>query len=227
MSRKLVLALFAAVVCFGVLPGATSAQGSTVTLNGTAKVTTADIMASNGVIHIIDTVLMPPTMMSSTMAATSMMSGTMAATMMNATMSSTMAATSMMNSTMAATMAPAMSSTMAATMNGTMAAGSQTIADIVVGNPDFSTLLAALKAANLVDVFTKPGTYTVFAPTNEAFAAALKSNNMTAASLLADVPTLTKILTYHVVAKKLVAADLIKLTSVTTLNGADIQIAVK
>jgi len=107
-----------------------------------------------------------------------------------------------------------------------MAAGSQTIADIVVGNPDFSTLLAALKAANLVDVFTKPGTYTVFAPTNEAFAAALKSNNMTAASLLADVPTLTKILTYHVVAKKLVAADLIKLTSVTTLNGADIQIAV-
>ena len=111
---------------------------------------------------------------------------------------------------------------MAATMAGTAL---PTIADVVAGNPDFSTLLEVLKAAKLADMFTKPGTYTVFAPTNEAFAAALKMMGQTAAQLEAQPAILTKVLTYHVLGKVVLAADLMKLTNVTTVEGEDIAVS--
>ncbi len=222
MLRKLVTTVLAfLVVCAAMVAvQPTQAQG-TLTLNGTVKVVKADIIASNGVIHIIDSVLLPPAMMSATMSGTmAMMAPTMSGTM--AMMAPTMSGTMMMAPTMSGTMA------MAATMSGTMTmTTTKTIAELAVATPELSTLVAALTAANLVDTFSKPGNFTVFAPTNDAFAKAMTSMSMTAAQVMADVPTLTNILTYHVVPQVLKAADLVKLTSVKTLQGATITLAVK
>jgi LPXTG-motif cell wall-anchored protein len=105
----------------------------------------------------------------------------------------------------------------------------QTIAEIASGNPDFSTLVAALGAADLVgpfDACTDAKT-TVFAPTNAAFAAALTKLGLTAEQLLADKELLTSVLTYHVVAGEVDAAKVVTLTKATTLNGADIKISVQ
>ena len=98
-----------------------------------------------------------------------------------------------------------------------------TIVDIAAGNPDFSTLVAAVKAAGLVETLSGEGPFTVFAPTNEAFA---KLPEGKVDSLLADIPTLKKILTYHVVAGKVMAADVVGLDSATTVQGDDVKIAV-
>jgi len=105
---------------------------------------------------------------------------------------------------------------------------SQTIAEIATGNPEFSTLVAALGAADLVGPFDScdDAKTTVFAPTNAAFAAALTSLGMTADELLADKELLTSVLTYHVVAGAVDAATVVTLTKATTLNGKDITIAV-
>jgi uncharacterized surface protein with fasciclin (FAS1) repeats len=84
-----------------------------------------------------------------------------------------------------------------------------TIVDIAVGNEDFSTLVAAVQAAGLVDALNGEGPYTVFAPTNEAFAAALEALGISAEDLLADTETLTSILLYHVVEGKVMAADVV------------------
>ena len=73
---------------------------------------------------------------------------------------------------------------------------SQTIVDLAVGNPDFSTLVAALKAAGLVETLQGSGPFTVFAPTNAAFA---KIPAATLTGLLADVPALKAVLLRHVV----------------------------
>ncbi|MFZ4720233.1 MAG: fasciclin domain-containing protein [Ilumatobacteraceae bacterium] len=104
----------------------------------------------------------------------------------------------------------------------------QTIAEIATGNPDFSTLVAALTAADLVGPFDScdDAKTTVFAPTNDAFAAALSSLGMTADQLLADKDLLTSVLTYHVVAGEVDAATVVTLDKATTLNGKDIKIAV-
>lgn len=206
MLRKLFAAVLIGLIALALLPSRTSAQAVTVTLNGTVKVVTADIIASNGVVHVIDGVLVPPAAptMAATMSATNMWAATMPATM-NAMSAATMAAT------------------MSATMQGTQA---PSIADIVASNPDFSILLAALQAAGLTDTFAKPGTYTVFAPTNEAFTAFLKAQNMSAADALGNKTLLTSVLTYHVLGTVVKAADLAKLTSVTTLNGAAITVSV-
>ena len=98
-----------------------------------------------------------------------------------------------------------------------------TIVDIAAGNPDFSTLVAAVKAAGLVETLSGDGPFTVFAPTNEAFA---KLPEGKVDSLLADIPTLKKILTYHVVAGKVMAADVVGLNNATTVQGDDVKIAV-
>ena len=98
-----------------------------------------------------------------------------------------------------------------------------TIVDVAAGNPDFSTLVAAVKAAGLVETLSGEGPFTVFAPTNEAFA---KLPEGKVDSLLADIPTLKKILTYHVVAGKVMAADVVGLNSATTVQGDDVKIAV-
>jgi len=98
-----------------------------------------------------------------------------------------------------------------------------TIVDIAAGNPDFSTLVAAVKAAGLVETLSGDGPFTVFAPTNEAFA---KLPEGKVDSLLADIPTLKKILTYHVVAGKVMAADVVELESAATVQGDEVKIAV-
>lgn len=101
------------------------------------------------------------------------------------------------------------------------------IVEIAASNSDFSTLVAAVQAAGLVEALSGEGPFTVFAPTNEAFAAALAALNLTAEQLLADTETLTAILLYHVVPGAVTAEQVVRLSSATTLNGADIQIAVE
>jgi len=95
------------------------------------------------------------------------------------------------------------------------------IVDTAVNAGSFSTLVAAVKAANLVDTLKGEGPFTVFAPTDEAFA---KLPAGTVDELLKDVSKLKKILTYHVVSGKVMAADVTKLKSATTVEGSDVKI---
>ena len=87
-----------------------------------------------------------------------------------------------------------------------------------MGNENFSTLVAALKAADLVGALQSEGPFTVFAPTNDAFA---KIDSKTLSSLLepANKETLTKILTYHVVAGQLNAADVVAFNEAPTATS--------
>lgn len=98
---------------------------------------------------------------------------------------------------------------------------SSTIAEIAIGNPDFSTLVAALVKTNLAGVFAGSGDFTVFAPTNAAFAKLpAPFNNSTNISNISDpaqVAALANILTYHVTASRYFAWDLGILNKVTTL----------
>lgn len=100
------------------------------------------------------------------------------------------------------------------------------IVDIAASNDDFSTLVAAVSAAGLVDTLKSDGPFTVFAPTNAAFAALPEG---TVESLLKpeNKDQLTAILTYHVVAGKVLAADVANLDRATTVNGKDVHISVK
>jgi uncharacterized surface protein with fasciclin (FAS1) repeats len=95
------------------------------------------------------------------------------------------------------------------------------IIETAVANPQFSTLVEAIKAASLVETLSGPGPFTVFAPTNDAFK---KLPEGTLAAVLADVDKLKSILTYHVVAGKVMSADVMKLTEATTVQGATIAI---
>ena len=103
-----------------------------------------------------------------------------------------------------------------------------TIVDVAVEAGIFTTLVAAVDAAGLVDTLSSEGPFTVFAPTDEAFVAALDALGLTAEELLADTDTLTEILTYHVVAGEVDAATAISLDgeSAATVNGAEIEISV-
>ena len=105
---------------------------------------------------------------------------------------------------------------------------SQTIVEAAVSNKDFSTLVTALKAADLVDALSGEGPFTVFAPNNAAFS---KIDSETLASLLKpeNVKALTNILTYHVVSGKLMASDVASAlksgygkVELTALNGQTI-----
>jgi uncharacterized surface protein with fasciclin (FAS1) repeats len=85
----------------------------------------------------------------------------------------------------------------------------------------FNTLLAAIEAAGLTDALSGEGPFTVFAPTDEAFSA-IPADQL--AALLEDTETLTAILTYHVVSGAVQSADVVNLTSATTLQGSDVTI---
>ncbi len=98
------------------------------------------------------------------------------------------------------------------------------IVDTAVAAGDFTTLVTAVKAADLVDTLKSEGPFTVFAPNDSAFAK-IPSADLNA--LVADKDALTKVLTYHVVAGKVMAADVVKLTSATTVQGQDVAIEVK
>ena len=128
-----------------------------------AMVVITDIMASNGVIHVIDTVLLPPE-----------------------------------------------------------SAGS--IVDIAVADGRFQTLVAAVEAAGLVDTLSNDGRFTIFAPTDDAFA---KLPEGTVEALLEDIPALTDILLYHVVDGQVLAEDVIMLEEAETLLGENISIRVE
>lgn len=100
------------------------------------------------------------------------------------------------------------------------------IVEIAAGNPDFETLVAAIKAAGLAETLSGKGPFTVFAPTDEAFA---KLPAGTVESLLKpeNKDKLIAILTYHVVSGKVKAADVVKLDTATTVNGKSADITVK
>lgn len=95
------------------------------------------------------------------------------------------------------------------------------IVDTAVNAGSFSTLVAAVKAAGLVETLKGAGPFTVFAPTDEAFA---KLPAGTVEGLLKDLPKLKKILTYHVVSGKVMAADVVKLKSAKTVEGSEVKI---
>ena len=133
------------------------AEGGGVMLND-ANVIITDIKARNGVIHVIDTVLLPPPEMPS-------------------------------------------------------------IADIAAGDERFSTLVAALSTAGLVDTLDSEGPFTVLAPTDDAFA---KLPAGTVEALLGDIPTLTDILLYHVIPGRILASDVMAFASQRTANGDDV-----
>lgn len=135
-----------------------------VTINYRATVVAADVQATNGVIHVIDKVLIPPRVQPDIVEAAT-------------------------------------------------AAGA------------FSTLLAAAQAAGLVDALKAPGPYTVFAPTDAAFATLLRRLNTTPAKLLADPVRLASILKYHVVSGEIFSSQIKPgRTVVPTLNGRNIVV---
>jgi uncharacterized surface protein with fasciclin (FAS1) repeats len=98
------------------------------------------------------------------------------------------------------------------------------IVDTAVAAGDFNTLVTAVKAAGLVETLKGEGPFTVFAPTDAAFA---KVPTDTLNALLADKAALANVLTYHVVAGKVMAADVVKLTSAETVQGQAVSIEVK
>ena len=98
------------------------------------------------------------------------------------------------------------------------------IVDIAVEDGRFTTLVAAVEAAGLVDALKGEGPLTVFAPTDDAFAALPEG---TIDALLADIPALTNILLYHVVEGKVMAADVLELSAAMTLQGQYADIAVE
>ena len=165
-------------------PVAITVDGNTVRINESTVLIT-DIEASNGVIHVIDTVLLPPEPERS--------------------------------QDPAATATPVPTATPEAEPQPT------TIADIAVGDGRFGTLVAALQAADLVETLQGEGPFTVFAPTDDAFA---KLPAGTVESLLADIPALTDVLLYHVVAGNVMAADVVTLDSADTVQGGPVAIAV-
>jgi len=99
-----------------------------------------------------------------------------------------------------------------------------TIVDIAVADSKFSTLVDALKAADLVSTLSGEKVFTVFAPTNEAFAKIPKGE---LDALLADKAKLAKVLTYHVVPGKVTASEVVKLADADTVEGRKVTFTVK
>ena len=138
-------------------------------LNESANVIATDVAATNGVIHVVDSVILPP---------------------------------------------------------ADEAMAEMDIVDTAVADGRFTTLVAALQAANLVDTLKGEGPFTVFAPTDEAFA---KLPAGTVEALLKDIPQLTNILLYHVVPGKVMAADVVGLdgkSAETALEGSQISVKI-
>ncbi len=97
----------------------------------------------------------------------------------------------------------------------------KSILDIAAEAGTFKTLAAALEAAGLVETLKGPGPFTVFAPTDEAFAKIPKAD---LDAILADKAKLTAILTYHVVAGKVMSKDVAMMKTAKTVNGAELTI---
>ncbi len=164
-------------------------EGDSVMINN-ATVVATDIEASNGIIHVIDTVLLPPAMTET------------------AADDQAEQAEEAMNET--------------EDMLGT-------VVEVAVESGSFPTLVAAVQAAGLVEVLSGEGPFTVLAPTEEAFAAALAALDVTAEDLLANTELLTAVLTYHVLPLEAPADVVVSLDgqSVATVNGAEIAITIE
>ncbi len=102
-----------------------------------------------------------------------------------------------------------------------MSAGAKDIVDTAVAAGSFKTLAAALQAAGLVDTLKGKGPFTVFAPTDEAFAKVPKAD---LDALLKDKAKLTSVLTYHVVSGKVMSKDIMP-GKVKTVQGSEVTIA--
>jgi uncharacterized surface protein with fasciclin (FAS1) repeats len=100
------------------------------------------------------------------------------------------------------------------------------IVDTAAGNKMFSTLVTAVKAADLVSTLKGDGPFTVFAPTDEAFAA-LPAGTVEMLLKPENKQTLVQILTYHVVAGKVTAEDVSTLSNATTVEGSQVDISTK
>jgi uncharacterized surface protein with fasciclin (FAS1) repeats len=98
------------------------------------------------------------------------------------------------------------------------------IVDTAAGADQFKTLVTAVKAAELVETLKGEGPFTVFAPTDEAFAKVPKEK---LDALLKDKQALASVLKYHVVPGKVIAADVVKLNSAKTVQGQAVQIVTK
>lgn len=101
-----------------------------------------------------------------------------------------------------------------------------TVVDIAVGSPDHTTLVAAVTAAGLVETLSGTGPFTIFAPTNAAFAA-LPAGTVEDLLKPENKDKLTSILTYHVVAGNVMSAQLSDGQKVVTLNGQELTVAIK
>jgi uncharacterized surface protein with fasciclin (FAS1) repeats len=97
------------------------------------------------------------------------------------------------------------------------------IVDVAASAGSFETLVAAIRAAGLLDVLKGEGPFTVFAPTDEAFARIPKAD---LDALLADKEKLTAVLTYHVVPGRVTSSQVVGLSSATTVNGQSLRIRV-
>lgn len=102
----------------------------------------------------------------------------------------------------------------------------KTVVDVAIGSPDHTTLVAAVTAAGLVETLKGAGPFTVFAPTNTAFAA-LPAGTVDGLLKPEQKDALTKILTYHVVAGAVKAADLKDGQKVKTLQGEELTVSIK
>ena len=100
----------------------------------------------------------------------------------------------------------------------------KTIVQTAIANPDFSILVEAVTAAGLVETLNAPGPYTVFAPTNAAFASLLTELGVTKAQLLANTALLTKVLTYHVVPGLVLKVDVPINTPIKTVEGETLTV---
>ena len=109
-------------------------------------------------------------------------------------------------------------------VGATKAEDKKDIVDTAVAAGNFKTLAAALQAAGLVETLKGKGPFTVFAPTDEAFA---KLPAGTVEALLKDKEKLTKILLYHVVSGNVMAKDVVKLKTAKTVQGSSVKITVK
>lgn len=104
-------------------------------------------------------------------------------------------------------------------------AGTQSIAEIAAGNENLTILTAALQEADLDTMMMDAGEYTVFAPTDDAFAALLTKLNITKEELLADKDLLKSVLTYHVVPMIVKAVDIPYDSDIKTANGQNFSIS--
>jgi uncharacterized surface protein with fasciclin (FAS1) repeats len=102
----------------------------------------------------------------------------------------------------------------------------KTVVDIAVGSPDHTTLVAAVTAAGLVETLSGTGPFTIFAPTNAAFAA-LPAGTVENLLKPENKEKLSSVLTFHVVAGNVLAANLSDGQVVKTLNGQDLKVSIK